>query len=206
LTRNTPATPCRGFGMDGSMSTRTFLALDLDDAIRRQLGDVQRELERVGAAVRWTEVGQIHVTLKFLGDVADEDLARVCEIAAKVAAGVESFDFMVTGVTSAPPTGQMRMVWVDIADPTGRMAELHRRLDDAYAELGFRKETRRFRPHLTLGRVKSGRKVPELRRAIAAIAGRQFGNQPAERVTVYSSQLRPSGPIYTPLAEAPLGN
>ena len=187
------------------MATRTFLALDLDEPIRRQLDRTQRELDRVGAAVRWTKRAQLHVTLKFLGDVADEDLADVCELARQAAAEVEAFDFDVTGVTPGPPRGSMRMVWVDIVDPTGRMAELNTRLEEACAAMGFGRENRRFHPHLTLGRIKGPRQLGELGRAVSAMAGRTFGTQPAERLIVYGSELRPQGPIYTPLAEVPLG-
>jgi len=187
------------------MATRTFLALDLDEPIRRQLGNTQRELDRAGATVRWTKAAQLHVTVKFLGDVADEDLPQVCELAQQAAAEVEPFDFEVAAVTPGPPRGAMRMVWVDIADETGRMAQLNSRLESAYAEMGFRRENRRFHPHLTLGRIKAPRRLSELGRAVSAMSTRTFGTQSADNLIVYASQLTPQGPIYTPLAKAPLG-
>jgi 2'-5' RNA ligase len=187
------------------MPTRTFLALDLDEGVRRKLAALQRELDAAGAVVRWTQSDQIHVTMKFLGDVADEDLAQVCAIAQEAAAEVEAFDFAVAGVVSSPPDGHMRMVWVNIQDPTGLMAELNRRLEEAYSAMGFKAENRRFHPHLTLGRVKSGRAVAELRQAILNVQDAGFCLQPADELIVYGSDLRPDGPIYTPLATLPLG-
>jgi RNA 2',3'-cyclic 3'-phosphodiesterase len=186
------------------MSQRTFLALDLDEAIRRHLVRTQQELDRAGAMVRWTGQEQLHVTMKFLGDVPDEDVPGVCEMAREIAAGVEAFDFQVAGLSSSPPAGHMRMVWVGIQDPTGRMAELNDRLEEAAEVMGFKRENRRFNPHLTLGRVKSGERVPELRRAVAAVAETAFGTQGADELVVYSSQLTPDGPIYAAMARVPL--
>jgi 2'-5' RNA ligase len=186
------------------MPLRTFLALDLDEVIRRHLVRTQQELDRAGAVVRWTGLEQLHVTVKFLGDVPDADLPAVCEMAREMAAGVEAFDFQVTGLTSSPPTGHMRMVWVGIEDPTGRMAELNARLEEAAEILGFKREIRRFHPHLTLGRVKSGQRVPELRHAVAAVAETSFGTQGADELVVYSSSLTPEGPIYAAMARVPL--
>lgn len=186
------------------MPTRTFLALDLDEPIRRHLRRTQQELDAAGAVVRWTAADQLHVTLKFLGDVADADLPGVCEMARQVAGAVEAFDFEVTGVTSAPPAGHMRMVWVDITDPTGRMADLNDALEEAAAAMGFKRENRRFHPHLTLGRVKSAQRVPELRRAIAAVADTAYGSQGADELVVYASQLTDQGPVYAALARVAL--
>lgn len=187
------------------MPTRTFLAFDLDKEIRRQLVAVQQQLDSAGAAVRWTGLEQLHVTLKFLGDVPDELLDEVCGVAAELAEEAEPFDFSVGHITSVPPQGHLRMLWVGIDEPSGRMAELNRRVEDAYAGLGFRMENRGFRPHLTLGRIKSGRNVLQLRQAVAAMGEMQFGLQPADELIVYGSELTRDGPIYTPLATCPLG-
>jgi RNA 2',3'-cyclic 3'-phosphodiesterase len=186
------------------MPIRTFLALDLDEAIRRHLVRTQQELDRAGAVVRWTGLEQLHVTMKFLGDVNDEDLPAVCEMAREMAASVEAFDFDVTGVISSPPTGHMRMVWVGIEDPTGRMAELNARLEEAAEVLGYKRENRRFHPHLTLGRVKSGKRIAELRHAVDTVAETSFGMQGADELVVYSSELTGDGPIYAALARVPL--
>lgn len=187
------------------MGTRTFLALDLDEPLRRQLIELQRELDVVGADVRWTRPELLHVTMKFLGDVRDDnDLSRVCAVATEEAGEIEAFEFSVAGIVCAPPRGRTRMVWVGVDDDTTRMAELHRGLDGAYAAMGFARENRTFRPHLTLGRLKGDRRMEPLRQAVAAMAGRSFGLQQAGELVVYASELRPQGPIYTVLTRAPL--
>jgi 2'-5' RNA ligase len=187
------------------VATRTFLAFDLDEAIRRQLVTVAEQLDSVGAKVRWTELEQLHVTMKFLGAVSDEDLPRVCDAAIEIASAVPAFDFSVARVVSAPPHGHMRMIWVGIDEPTGRMGELHRQLDLCYSGMGYRAEGRGFHAHLTLGRVKSGQRVAQLRQAIAGITDMEFGQQGADELIVYASELTSEGPVYAPLARAPLG-
>lgn len=186
------------------MATRTFLAFPIDEATRRQLAEAQRQLETVGAKVRWTDAAQLHVTMKFLGDVMDEDLSHVCDVALRIAAETPAFDFTVARVVSAPPHGHMRMIWVGIDEPTGIMARMHRELDEAYVPLGFKAERRGFHAHLTLGRIKSGVRVPQLRQAIAPMGQTTFGIQGADELVVFSSELAPGGPVYTPLAHAPL--
>jgi len=187
------------------MSTRTFLSLDLDDAAIERLAKIQQRLAATGAKVRWTAPENQHVTMKFLGDVTDADLPRVCETAAEIAAGVESFEFAVERIVSVPPAGHMRMVWADIGDPTGRMAELADLLNDAYAAMGYKAENRRFKGHLTLGRVKRGANVGALRDQIDRVGDVGIEPQYADELVVYASELTSEGPIYTALSRAPLG-
>ena len=88
------------------MGVRTFLALDLDEAIRQRLADAQRQIDDPGAKIKWVAPELLHVTMKFLGEVDDAAVANVCELAAGVAALHEPFDFDVRGVTCVPPGGR----------------------------------------------------------------------------------------------------
>ncbi len=187
------------------MATRTFLALDLDDVALDELAAVQEVLAAAGASVRWTRRENLHVTLKFLGDVEDAELPGVCEVAAGLAASTAAFEFTLGRVLSVPPAGHMRMVWTEILDPTGRMTALADSYNNAYAARGYKNDHRGFRPHLTLGRVKGGRNVPALRGAIAELPAFDLDAQYADEVVVYASELTRDGPLYTVLSRAPLG-
>ncbi|MDY7010084.1 MAG: RNA 2',3'-cyclic phosphodiesterase [Planctomycetota bacterium] len=187
------------------MSVRTFLALPLDEEIVNRLVDVQQSLAPSGAPVRWVDAENLHLTIKFLGDVTDEQLPEVCRAAEDSARQVEPFEFSVARIISVPQAGAMRMVWVGVEELSGRLERLHELLEESYAEMGFKKENRSFRPHLTLGRVKGGRNVRELRQAVAGITETSFGLQPAEELIVFSSQLTPDGPVYSPMAKIKLG-
>jgi 2'-5' RNA ligase len=155
--------------------------------------------------VRWTGRENLHVTLKFLGDVEDVGMPSVCAVAAELADSTEAFEFTLGRIVSVPAVGHMRMVWTEIGDPTGRMTALADRCNDAYAAMGYKNENRGFRPHLTLGRVKGGRNVPALRDAIAQLPAFDLDDQFADQVVVYASELGADGPLYTVLSRAPLG-
>jgi 2'-5' RNA ligase len=187
------------------MPTRTFIALDLADEVADDLVAAQQELATVGAAVRWVERANLHLTLKFLGDVEDAELAEVCRAAEEVAAAAEPCDFAVRGLSAVPPAGHLRMVWAGVTEPTGRLTALQAALEDRAEAMGFKREDRAYRPHLTLGRVRSGRNVAELRRAVAALAEADYGQTYAHRLVVYGSRLTPEGPVYTALATAKIG-
>ena len=187
------------------MATRTFLALDLDEAILDRLLAVQRKLDAEGGSVRWVERANLHVTLNFLGDVSDELMVEVCELSAAAAGEVEPFEFDVRGLICTPPRGPLRMLWGGIADPTGRLAKLQAGLSDALAGLGLKEEDRAYRPHITLARIKSPKGSDRLRAAAARLAGEDFGVQHAEQVVAYSSVLTEDGPIYTRVARFGLG-
>ena len=184
------------------MPARTFLAIDVSDAARKRLAAVAAELCVDGATVRPVAPGNIHVTLNFLGDVADDTLNDVCLAAGDVAAEAEQFDFAVRGVRCMPPRGKPRIVWADVDDPSGCLVELQQKLADAMTELGFRPDARRYHPHLTIARVKYASDPRALRQAVEAYANESFGPQVAECVTTYTSVLARGGATYTAAARA----
>ena len=181
------------------------MALELDESIRNRLVAAQEALASAGARVRWVAPRNLHLTIKFLGDVEDRFLGEVCDIAARSAAQVEPFEFAVAGLSAVPPAGNLRMIWAGIDDSTGRLGRLNALLEAACESLGFKAERRGFRPHLTLGRVKGAQGVAALRAAAAERAGDDFGVQTVGELAVFSSVLDPKGPIYTRLSAAPLG-
>ncbi len=187
------------------MPVRTFLALPLDEPIVRRLAEAQAALAAVAAHIRWVEPQNLHLTVKFLGDVENDRLSDVCEVAEEIASQSDPFEITVRGLVPAPPSGSMRMVWVGVEEPTARLERMQGLLEEAYAGLGFKMENRRFHPHLTLGRVKSGQNVQRLRAAVEEFARTDFGVQPVEEIVVFSSRLTPEGPIYSPLKKAELG-
>jgi len=184
------------------MAIRTFLALDLDAPIRDRLTAAARGLPQVDSRIRWVAPENLHVTLKFLGDVPETDVAEVCNAVVALAGRIEPFDFDVSHLRCIPPAGKVRMVWADVREPTGRMASVFEQAEAALSGLGFPRERRGFRPHVTLGRVKLTRNAAGLRAAAAQYADTLFGSQRAGGVVVYRSELTPRGPIYTPMARA----
>jgi len=195
------------------MGIRTFLAVELDEATRARLAEAAAGVDTRRARVRLVSAENLHVTLNFLGDVADPQVPAVCEAARRVAAAAEPFQFAVRGLLAVPPRGAtLRMLWAGVDDSSGGMAALQAALTAALAELGFGPDRRPFRPHLTLARFKSppGQRgatadAGAIRAAVADRADEPFGAVAAEAVTVFSSTLGPGGPTYAPLDRCPLG-
>jgi RNA 2',3'-cyclic 3'-phosphodiesterase len=188
------------------MAIRTFLALDLNDQTRQRLVRAVAELPVGQAKIRWVESENLHVTVKFLGEVADADAVNVCRVVADAAGLVEPFDFQVRGIQAVPARGDLSMFWAGVADADGRMAAMFEVIEAALEELGFSREQRDFRPHVTLGRVKYARDAHGLRAAAARVAETDFGCVAADGIVVYSSQLTPEGPIYAPMGRGPFAS
>ena len=185
------------------MAIRTFLALDLDAAIRDRLVEAVAEMPQAGAKLRWVARENLHVTVKFLGDVEEGDAAAACEAAAEAAAGIPPFEFTVRGLLCRPSGGrQLRMIWAGVDEPTGQLAAAFEALESALDPLGFPRERRAFHPHITLARIKSAPDPAAFRAAVRRHAETHFGTKAAEGFTVYQSDLRPTGPIYTPMTHA----
>lgn len=187
------------------MAVRTFVALDLDDEALDALERACSGLADPQDKVRWVARGNRHVTLNFLGEVADANLSDVCGVVADVGGGVEPFDFVVSGLKCVPRGGPVRMIWACVQDPTGRLVELQESLSLALEGLGFRGERRGYAPHVTLARIKYVKDVGALRRATDDWAAADFGVQHAQQVVTYTSELTSDGPVYTPAAHAVLG-
>jgi 2'-5' RNA ligase len=187
------------------MSIRTFLALDLDEAVRDGLLAAARDFPEADSKIRWVGRDNLHVTVKFLGDVPDADAAAVCEAVQHAGQAAEPFDFHVRGLRCVPPGRKVRMIWAGVREPTERFERLFEQLESALFDLGFPPEGRKFSPHVTLARVKSTRDAAGLCAAAARHAEADFGRVRAEQITVYASELTPRGPIYTPQARPRIG-
>lgn len=187
------------------MSLRIFLALELDDPIKKQLIRLQQRLSAVGADVRWVHNDHIHLTMKFLGEITDGMAADICRLCQNVAAEFDPFEFGVHGAGCFANHGRPRVIWVGIVDPSGSVRRLHERIEKTLAPLGLRRELRAFKPHVTLGRVRSGQNAQDLRLAVRKDEEFEAGIQQAQEITIFSSQLSPDGPVHTIIGRADFG-
>ncbi len=187
------------------MAIRTFVALDLDTPIRRAIADAAEGLPTDGGKVRWVEPQNLHVTLKFLGDVPDADVVNVCRAVEAVAGRLDPLTFDVVSLECTPDRGPVKMIWAGVRDPDGKLAKAFGELEAAMEVLGFDVERRAFRPHLTVGRVRYCPNPAALRQATARLGDKEFGTQDADDMVVYSSQLTKEGPVYAAMAHCRLG-
>jgi RNA 2',3'-cyclic 3'-phosphodiesterase len=155
--------------------------------------------------VRWCDDDQLHVTLKFLGDVSDEQLPRVRDVLTNVSAQVEPFQAHLGTLGCFPSPRSPRVFWCGIADPAGACMRWVALADPLLAALGFEREARPFTPHVTLGRSKDRDGTNVLQRAFQTITGPPESEMTVDHVVLFESRLLPEGAQYTPLMTVPLG-
>ncbi|MFP4140004.1 MAG: RNA 2',3'-cyclic phosphodiesterase [Planctomycetota bacterium] len=188
------------------MATRSFIALNLDAPVRTALARIAGEIDQPpGCRIRWTAKENLHVTVKFLGEVRDSILPEVCRVAREAAKRVAPFTFGIYGVVSVPPQSpRPRMLWAGVHDPEQRIAGIFHDLEEGLSALGFGRDRRGFRPHVTLARIRRVSDPRELRQCARTWQDTSFGQIRAEALTVFASDLMSDGPVYTSLASMPL--
>lgn len=185
--------------------TRTFIAVELSAAVQRRAADLVERLRVSGARVSWVAPQNMHLTLKFLGDQSDEEIAEVCRAVGPAIQDMESFEFLCFGAGAFPANQRPRTLWIGVREGTAELQALQDRVEAALAPFGYPREHRQFRPHLTLGRVRAGNVgLDELARLLAQAADWQAGCVAVDDVVVFSSLLQRDGPRYEVLARFPL--
>ncbi len=184
---------------------RTFVAVDVAEAVRERAAQLIELLRGAGGDVKWVEPHNLHLTLKFLGDVAETEVNSVCQAVARAAAGMPPFLMSVQGAGAFPHIGRPRTIWIGVEEGTEPLQSLQRAVDKALKPLGFPKEQRAFHPHLTLGRIRRG--GPELHALSDRLREQQgfdAGSSMIDEVVVYASYLDRSGPTYQAMSRVAL--
>ncbi|RME37523.1 MAG: RNA 2',3'-cyclic phosphodiesterase [Planctomycetota bacterium] len=184
---------------------RLFIAIELDEAVRRELARVQETLKPACRGVRWVKPELLHLTIKFLGEVPDGDVTGVTTAVETAAGASGGFDMDVGGSCGCfPPRGLVRVVWSSVTAEEGVLSRCVEHVERALEQAGFPRERKPFRPHITLGRVRYDDSRGAIRAAVEACTARTIG-QRVDRLTVMSSVLSRGGPTYTPVARFDLG-
>ena len=183
---------------------RTFLAIDLPNEVKDHLLKLQNSLKQAKADVRWVKKDLMHLTMRFLGDVAPDMIPRIGEAANIATNGLETFELKTSNLGVFPNLRRPKVIWVGLAGKVDILNLLKERLDNNLLQIGFQKEDRPFSPHLTLGRIKSGKNIYKLSQMIIE-QDKLFINQKiisfkVKELLVYKSVLSPSGPSYTILS------
>lgn len=186
------------------MSIRTFIAVEVPADVRDRAADLCDRLRASRANVKWTRPDNMHITLKFLGDIDDAEVVEVCASIKAAAQKHESFSIFLAGGGAFPKPDRPRTLWVGVRDGDEELLALHKSVDDSLRELGFPREPRRYHPHLTLGRVRNSGNQEELAELLAANERFEAGAARIGEVVVYASYLDKGGPSYDALARCPL--
>lgn len=187
---------------------RAFIAIDLPQPIQEAIEKQTSRLRQAAGdgLVRWIPPQNIHLTLKFLGNIAASHMDFLKQLLHQTADSHQPFDVQIGGIGSFPNSKLPRVLWAGVHAPAD-LASLQKTIETGAARLGYEKEARPFSPHLTLGRVRQGIDPRDLQKISSALNGIQIGNIGSARVDavhLYKSELRPEGSLYTKLFSAPL--
>jgi 2'-5' RNA ligase len=187
---------------------RTFIAIDLPAPIQKELEGVINQLKGPHtSAIRWVSTNNIHVTLKFLGDISSSSLETLTKAIKAEASRFQPFEVKVADLGAFPNIRRPRVVWVGLHAPPALEA-LQRGIESETRKIGYSPEERPFTPHLTLGRVAHNASLEAIHQISIAISNIEVGELGVfwvDSIRIYRSDLRPTGSIYTPLVTSPLG-
>ena len=183
------------------MGVRSFVAVECHDRhLHSRFDEAQGRLKVTGANMKLVEIENIHITLKFLGDIEDHQVDEVSQVIRDIT--FKPFEFTVEGVGVFPNLKRPTTIWAGISSGVGELADLFNKVNDGLAKLGFEKDRRRFHPHLTVARVRSGQNKDRLVDELVGLEEMGFGKVQVDRIYLKKSVLTSKGPIYSTLAES----
>jgi 2'-5' RNA ligase len=186
---------------------RAFIAIEIPLEIRAAIGSARAPLqEEIGSSVRWVSTENMHLTLKFLGDVSPGNVEMLSEMLRAEADLFHCFDLHLGGLGSFPNLKRPRVIFIGIQSPP-TLEALQRGIESASRRLGYESEERGFSPHLTIGRLKQNMTATDqqsIRHALEATRIDSLGTARVDSVHLYKSDLKSTGSVYTRLYSAPL--
>jgi 2'-5' RNA ligase len=178
---------------------RSFIAIDIPAYIKSSIDGVIRSVSGSARGVRWVSTENIHLTLKFLGDVRDDLIPEIEKRLKMIGRRFQCFSIGIRGAGAFPNFKNPNVLWLGI-EASDWLESLFREIDAALAEIGFEKDSRKFSPHLTIGRVKDRRDVAPVARELSTYKDVFFGTIEVREILLMKSVLKPSGAEYSKTA------
>jgi RNA 2',3'-cyclic 3'-phosphodiesterase len=186
---------------------RAFIAVEIPLTVRQAVCEATSALQNgIGSLVRWVPMENMHLTLKFLGDISPSNVDMLTQMIRSEVDLYNCFEIQLNGLGSFPDLKRPRVIYIGIQAPAALVA-LHRGIESASRRLGYESEERGFSPHLTIGRVKQNVTVTEqqtIRRALEGAKIDSLGTARVDSVHLFKSDLKPTGSVYTRMYSAPL--
>jgi RNA 2',3'-cyclic 3'-phosphodiesterase len=186
--------------MTDEKKIRSFLALDPPEEVLREIASIQNRLRKlIHGDIRWVRPEGIHLTLKFFGELSGDDVANIATVVEKAAEGERSFSLAIGAVGVFPDPHRPRVLWLGMNGDVERLQVFQKGLEQALLRIGFPREERPFRPHLTLGRIRTPKGLIGLARALEKGEEYTAGRFIAPGLSLIQSELTPRGAMYTRL-------
>ena len=184
---------------------RAFIAAGIDLPVLSRIGQLTDKLKKTGAGVKWVRPEAMHLTLRFLGSISEEQVDLADRAMIESARLVEPVEVEIKGFGTFPPKKRPRVLWLGLSAGAPELTALSEILEGKLAEQGFPPADKPFSAHLTLGRVKSGRGLKRAMEVLDSETKKSFGSFTVDALNLYQSRLHPEGARYTVLAERALG-
>lgn len=184
---------------------RTFIAIELDNDIKQRLAPIQKKLIETGADVKWVKIENIHLTLKFLGEIEEKQLPQIKDIIQNICENKYTFNMTINELGAFPKLNYPRVIWIGVKEGKENIERISLELENSLSKIGFKKEKRPFSGHITLGRVRSNKNRAELIEAVNKfneINLKETFIQPIKTITLFKSTLSLKGPTYEALYTA----
>ena len=176
---------------------RAFLAIELDDDLKPKINRLIKEFKKTDARIKYVELVNLHLTLKFFGEIDVNGLELLEEKIANVVSEFEPFDIKIKGCGAFPNNNHIKVIWVGIDDDV-IIKDLHDKLDKEFTRLGFDKD-KKFSTHLTIGRMKAAKNKDKVKSTIEEFSDIEIGEMTVNKISLKKSTLKPSGPVYEDL-------
>lgn len=183
---------------------RAFIAFNIPRSVQSHIRSIQQTFSSGGVHMRWTPVENVHLTLKFLGAVQEADLEKVADVVKNTAATTSPPSLVAGGVGIFPEIRRARVLWVGLMGDTASLVELQRRMDRQLEAIGFMREKRPFKAHLTIGRARGPLDPKKLAALMASAGMARSPSFTADKLILFQSELCSRGPVYTELKTAAL--
>ncbi len=176
---------------------RAFLAIDVDEDLKAKMYRIIKEFKQIDANIKYVDLQNLHLTLKFFGDIDIEGIDLLSSKISKVVEGFDRFDLKIKGCGVFPNTNRIKVIWLGLENDE-IVKELHDELDKEFVRLGFDKD-KRFSSHLTIGRMKSAKGKTKVKSTIEEFDDVEIGSMSVNSIILKKSTLTPQGPIYEDL-------
>jgi len=191
---------------NSSPKIRSFIAISLPEELKESLGEFQARLKKAQADVKWVRPASLHITLRFLGYLTPEEVEKAGKALEKVAQKFSPFTIQLEGYGTFPERGRPRVIWTGITLGKDQLAQISQQLEKCLDDFGFPPADKPFSPHLTLGRIKTGKNLNNLIEYLNKEGNKIYGKFLAKSIILFKSELRPEGARYSVIKQVGLGN
>lgn len=179
---------------------RIFIGIQLEDLISAQIlqliSDLRERAEHRGLKIRWVDKANLHITLKFIGDVEEERMSGIENLVCDVASSFSTVEFELSGIGAFPNASSPSSLWLGVRDETKTLFQIADSLEESLKLVGISGETRKFRPHITIGRSQDNKSLKEI---LERDCPYKIGVSPARAITIFESKLSSEGSRYYPV-------